>query len=71
MSETDWASILALAANNMNVSQTAVALYMHRNTLVYHIQKVKRKTGLDPLNFYDLVELVRMAKCRRAEDGKE
>lgn len=69
MTETDWAIILALAANNMNVSQTSRALYMHRNGVMYHIEKVKRKTGLGPLNFYDLVKLVRMAKCRRAEDA--
>ena len=31
----------------MNVSKTAESLYVHRNTLVYRLEKVKRLTGLD------------------------
>ena len=37
--------------NNLNVSQTAQALYMHRNTLMYRLNKIKRLTGLDIKNF--------------------
>lgn len=56
--------IIALADNNMNVSDTARALFMHRNTVVYHIAKIKKMTGLDPANFYDLHKLVDMVKRR-------
>ena len=31
----------------MNVSQTARSLYMHRNTLIYRLNKIKNTTGLD------------------------
>lgn len=34
----------------------------HRNTVLYHLDKVKRQTGLDPRRFYDLVELVKIAQ---------
>lgn len=37
--------------NNLNVSRTAEALYMHRNTLMYRLNKIKKITGLDVKNF--------------------
>lgn len=67
MDERDVEIILALAENNMNETKTARILFMHRNTVVYHIGKVKRTTGLDPMNFYDLHKLVQMAGGRRSD----
>lgn len=46
----------------MNVTDVTRAIFTHRNTVLYHLDKVKRQTGLDPRRFYDLVELVRMAQ---------
>ena len=60
MDKRDAEVILALADNNMNESKTARVLYMHRNSIVYHTRKVKKVTGLDPTNFYDLHKLVQM-----------
>ena len=39
--------------NNLNVSETARQLYIHRNTLVYRIEKLEKETGLDIRNFDD------------------
>lgn len=44
-----------LFENNLNVSRSAVYLYMHRNTLIYRLKKLKRITGLDICDFYDAV----------------
>ena len=33
--------------NNLNVSETSRKLYVHRNTLVYRLEKIKKITGLD------------------------
>ncbi len=33
--------------NNLNVSETSRKLFVHRNTLVYRLEKIKRLTGLD------------------------
>lgn len=33
--------------NNLNVSETSRQLYVHRNTLVYRLDKVQKATGLD------------------------
>ena len=71
LTDIDAQIVLALAENNMNESETARSLFMHRNTVVYHIGKVKKLTGLDPTNFYDLVELVQMARNRRIEYGSK
>lgn len=60
MDKRDVEIILALADNNMNATETAKRLYMHRNTVIYHIVKVKKFTGLDATNFYDLHKLVQM-----------
>lgn len=45
---------------NCNVSETAKRLYVHRNTLIYRLDKVKQETGLDVRNFGDAV-LMRLA----------
>lgn len=37
--------------NGMNVSETARKLYMHRNTLIYRLNKIRKATGIDLRNF--------------------
>ena len=39
--------------NSLNVSETARQLYIHRNTLVYRIEKLEKETGLDIRKFDD------------------
>ena len=39
--------------NNLNVSETARQLYIHRNTLVYRLEKLQKSTGLDIRKFDD------------------
>lgn len=41
--------------NNLNGSETARQLFVHRNTLVYRLDKVQKITGLDLRNFDDAV----------------
>ncbi len=38
-------------ANNLNISETSRKLFIHRNTLVYRLDRVKRMTGLDLRGF--------------------
>ncbi len=40
---------------NLNVSETSRQMFVHRNTLVYRLDKFKEKTGLDLRNFDDAV----------------
>ena len=39
--------------NNLNVSETSRQLFVHRNTLVYRIEKLHQSTGLDIRKFDD------------------
>ena len=39
--------------NNLNISETSRQLFVHRNTLVYRIEKVQKITGLDMRSFED------------------
>ena len=39
--------------NNLNLSETSRKLYVHRNTLVYRLEKIQKKYGLDIRMFED------------------
>lgn len=39
--------------NNLNVSETSRQLFIHRNTLVYRLEKLEKTTGLDIRTFDD------------------
>ena len=41
--------------SGMNISETARRLYMHRNTLMYRLNSIRKHTGLDLSNFADAV----------------
>lgn len=62
MNKEDAHIVVAMANHNMNATDVARAIFVHRNTVLYHLDKVKRQTGLDPRRFYDLVKLVKMAQ---------
>ncbi len=40
---------------SLNISAAARELYMHRNTMMYRLDKIKRSTGLDIRSFADAV----------------
>jgi carbohydrate diacid regulator len=42
---------------NMSLTQTSSELKVHRNTLLYRLDKIKKITGLDPRKFNDAMEL--------------
>ena len=41
--------------NSLNVSETSRQLYIHRNTLVYRLDKLQKSTGLDLRIFEDAI----------------
>ena len=45
------ATIQSFFENSLNVSETSRKLFVHRNTLVYRLEKIKRLTGLDLREF--------------------
>lgn len=54
--------VLALADNRMSVCNTARSLFVDRTTVLYHIGIIRHITGKNPMNFYDLYDLVKMVK---------
>ena len=64
LKELDWEFVLTYADCNMNLEQTGHRMFMSRNGVVYRLEKVKDETGYDPRVFYDLMELVQIAKAR-------
>ncbi len=39
--------------NNLNIAETARQLHMHRNTLIYRLEQIEKRTGLDLRQFED------------------
>ena len=48
-------SALEFLRNDLNVTQTADKLYVHRNTLIYRLTKIEQITGYDIRKFNDAV----------------
>ena len=53
--EETLTTINKLFENNLNVSETSRQLYIHRNTLVYRLDKLQKSTGLDLRVFEDAI----------------
>lgn len=48
-------TIVKFFENNLNVSETSRQLFVHRNTLVYRLDKIQKVTGLDLRQFDDAI----------------
>jgi DNA-binding PucR family transcriptional regulator len=57
ISKMDVEVIFALAECGLNPSKAARELNVHRNTVIYHIGEIRKFTGLDPLDFFDMITL--------------
>ncbi|MBR3574040.1 MAG: helix-turn-helix domain-containing protein [Lachnospiraceae bacterium] len=55
LDEESRSTIKMFFENNLNVSETSRQLFIHRNTLVYRIEKLQKTTGLDLRSFDDAV----------------
>ena len=64
LDEDTLATIDCFFENNLNGSETSRELFVHRNTLVYRLDKVKKNTGLDLRSFDDAV-MFKMASMVR------
>ena len=43
--------------HNLNISETAKYCYLHRNTLIYKLDKIQKETGFNMRNFNEAVAL--------------
>lgn len=51
--EEAMSTISKFFENNLNISETARQLYVHRNTLVYRLERIEKEIGLDIRKFDD------------------
>ena len=68
--------INAFFKNNLNISETSRNAFLHRNTLLYRIEKIYRITGLNIRNFEDamsfkLLLIVYTKMTERTGEGNE
>lgn len=55
---------------DLNLSDTSRQLYIHRNTLVYRLDKVQRQTGLDLRSFSDAVTFKLLMELKKTTPDK-
>lgn len=70
LSDIDISIIEQMCECDMNRKRVAKAVYMHRNTVDYHIFGIKEQTGYDIRKFHDLVALSNMIKDRERKYEK-
>lgn len=51
--------------NDLNIKQTSTEIHVHRNTLIYRLDKIKELLDLDPRNFTDAVKLLLLYWCKK------
>lgn len=75
LTEDEVRLVKLMAEWDMNTTEVARRMYVHRNTLVYRIEKIKKKTGCDIRKFYDLYDVLFAIAWDRAkkegEDGRK
>ncbi len=58
-------------ANNLNIIQTSKVAIVHRNTLVYRLEKIKKMLGLDIRKFEDAVTLQIIMVLKKLEQKRK
>ncbi|MBP1930022.1 CdaR family transcriptional regulator [Ammoniphilus resinae] len=57
LSQKEIKTLDAFLASNLNITEAAIHMAIHRNTLLYRLKQIKEKTRLDPQLFQDAVTL--------------
>lgn len=58
LTDSEKKVIVGLAQNGLNRNRAAHELHYHFNSISYIVGRIRAKTGLDPLNFFDMIKLV-------------
>lgn len=74
LDEETLSTVNAFFENSLNISETARKMYVHRNTLVYRLEKIQKTTGLDVRVFDDALTFkiaLMVAKHMKRTGGNE
>lgn len=55
----------AMADCNLSIQAVKQKLFLHRNTVTYRIEQIKKETGLDARKFYDLMKLLDLFEVKQ------
>ena len=70
--EESMSTINKFFENNLNISETARQLYVHRNTLVYRLERIEKIIGLDIRKFDDAMMFrIAVMVLAHIKDAKE
>ena len=58
LSDMDKRIIRLMAQHSLNMSAVADVMHYHTNTVRYHVDIIRRDTGKDASQFYDLISLL-------------
>lgn len=61
MTKQESKIIVELARNGLSALRAAKSLNYHRNTIYYHVKKIRKKFDLDPYDFFDMQQLYPLA----------
>lgn len=64
-------TITTFIEENLNVNESSRRLYIHRNTLIYRINKIMEMTALDIRLFNDALKMNMILKMKKLVDGEE
>ncbi|MDE7395596.1 MAG: helix-turn-helix domain-containing protein [Clostridiales bacterium] len=56
--------------NSLNISETSRSMYMHRNTLIYRLDKIENATGLNLRHFNDAVVFHLLTMLKKLTDKR-
>jgi sugar diacid utilization regulator len=62
MTKQEAKIIVSLAHHQLSALQAAKSLNYHRNTIYYHVKNIRKTTGLEPYDFFDMQKLYPMAR---------
>ena len=68
--EESISTVLSFFENNLNISETSKKIFMHRNTLIYRLDKINKLTGLDIRKFDDAMTMHVLLVIRFKENQK-
>jgi len=71
LDEEMFTIIMKFFENNLNISETSRKLFVHRNTLVYRLDKIKKLTGLDLREFDQAIVFKVALMVKRYLDSRE
>jgi carbohydrate diacid regulator len=63
-----WDTLQVFFENNLNITNTSKAIFVHRNTLLYRLEKIRNATGLDPRKFNEAIQLYIALKMKHFQE---